>query len=100
MATKTLPRVLYEIPLHRTRRIVAGLEGDWSPTEVEVWSRENRRPAFATVTRSHRVHRPSLELYLDDAWIGLRCFERRGGENVFDEDLARTIIEFVEASLV
>ncbi|MCG8604711.1 hypothetical protein MJD09_06905 [bacterium] len=72
------------------------LEGDWSGTVVTVWDR-NRGPAdFWEVTRSYPSFKPSLELYFLGAWVGIHCSKREDDKNVFDEDFARKIIEYVD----
>ena len=98
MKTSSPPEIPRWIPLDRIERIVAGMEGDWSPTAVDVWRRGEGASGFAGVRRRHPEHRPSLELYLGDYWIGVPCFERVDGENVFDEVLALSLIEAVEAT--
>ena len=48
---------------------------------------------------SHPSFKPSLELYFDDHWVGIHCYWRVDGRNVFDGELAQTVIDFVEAKL-
>jgi hypothetical protein len=95
-ASHGLPEILTEISLERLIRIDAGLEGDWSPTVVTVWSSDDGLVGFEAVADRHPVFKPSLELYFDGAWIGVHCFRRVGDENVFDEELARDVIGYVE----
>lgn len=97
VAPPTLPKILDALPLSAVGRIAASLEGDWSPSAVDVWRRGAGGPDFSRVVRRHPLHRPSLELYVGEAWIGVPCFVREGGENVFDEELARAIVRRVEA---
>ncbi len=98
MKTTTLD-FLSRLPLDRVDRIVAGLEGDWSPSAVDIWRRDRGHLDLAAVARRHPQHRPSLELYIGEIWVGIPCFERSGDENNFDEDLARQILELVEGRL-
>lgn len=91
--------LLASIPLQAIRRIDLGLEGDWSRTVVPVWSRQEGRLGFEDATRSHREHRPSLELYFDGAWVGIHSFRRDGEMNVFDERFADEVIRWVESEL-
>ncbi len=93
----TTREFLARLPLHRVDRIVFGLEGDWSPSSIEVWRRDQGSSMPPDGARSHAEHRPSLELYLGEIWVGIPCFERIGEENVFDERLAQEIIRLVEA---
>jgi hypothetical protein len=94
-----LPPVLSEISLADLRRIDVSLEGDWNARITPVWTRETGFLGFANVTRRHVTHKPSLELYFRDSWVGCHCFRRVGGENVFDEELARAIVGYVEEVL-
>lgn len=91
-----IQEVLGKIALNRLCRVDVGLEGDWSGTVVPVWTRADGFLGFDGVSRSHAFHRPSLELYFDDGWIGLRCCRHEGGEHVFDEGLARAVLDWVE----
>ncbi len=93
---RILPQTLREISLDGLRRIDVALEGDWNPTVVTVWSREEGRHGFSAVARSHPTHKPSLELYFENVWLGIHCFRRIDDENAFDEELAIRIIEYVE----
>lgn len=89
--------ILQSIPLEGIVRIDAGLEGDWSGSVVPVWTRAEGRLRFDDVVRVHARYRPSLELYFDEAWVGMHCYRRQGGENVFDEDLALEVIRWIES---
>ncbi len=93
-----LPKILKEISVQGLERIDVGLEGDWSPTVVTVWSRETGLLGFSKVTRSHPRCKPSLELYFENAWVGIQCFKRIDNQNVFNEELAIKVIEYVEES--
>lgn len=92
-----LPAVLSEISLTGLKRIDVSLEGDWSARVTSVWAREAGFLGFSAVARQHPTHKPSLELYFEDYWVGCHCFRRVHGQNVFDEELARRIIDHVEA---
>ncbi len=94
-----IPDLVQSIPLEGILRIDVGLEGDWSPTVKTVWSRGRRSIDFSQVTRAHPSHKPSLELYFEGAWLGVHCFQRIDGDNVFDEERASRLIQFVETSL-
>ena len=93
---KEIPLIVREISLVKIQKIVVALEGNWNPTTVTVWSREKGMLGFSNVTRTHSIHRPSLELYFTDAWLGINCFYKIEGKNVFDEEFALKVIEYVE----
>ncbi len=93
---KEMPLIVREISLDGIRRVDVALEGDWSPTVITVWTRDRGRSDFSAVVRSHKTFKPSLELYFEGAWVGIHCFNRVDGENVFDEELATKVLEFVE----
>jgi len=97
---KDLPPIVREISLSGLRRIDVALEGNWSPTVVTVWSKEKGLLGFFKVVRSHPTFKPSLELYFDDAWLGIHCYRRTEGQNVFDEEFARRVIKYVESRVV
>ena len=97
--TEDIPDLLRHIPLGGILRIDAGLEGDWSPSVATVWSRGAGRQDFSNAIRSHPSHKPSLELYFQGAWLGIHCYNRIDGQNVFDEAFAARIIEYVEERL-
>jgi hypothetical protein len=94
-----VPDLVKSILLDGILRIDVALEGDWSPTVVTVWSRETGFAGFSKVTQSHRTCKPSLELYFQGVWLGIHCFRRINAENVFNEDFARNIIDYVEGKL-
>lgn len=95
---KDIPLIVREISLRGIQRVVAALEGDWNPTMVTVWTRKEGKSGFSRVTRSHSTHKPSLELYFENAWLGIHCFNRINGENIFDEEFALQILEYVETN--
>jgi len=97
--SRTIPLIIHEISMNTIQRIDVALEGDWSPTVVTVWSREQGLIGFSEVTRSHPEHKPSLELYFKDSWLGIHCFTDIDGQNVFDEEFSTRIIEYVERKL-
>ncbi len=68
-----IPRLVFDVPLDRIREVHAGLEGDWSQSATVIWSRGRGRTGFGAVADQHASHRPSLELYLEDGWVGLPC---------------------------
>jgi len=97
--SRTIPLIIHEISMNTIQRIDVALEGDWSPTVVTVWLREQGLIGFSEVTRSHPKNKPSLELYFKDSCLGIHCFYRIDGQNVFDEEFSTRIIEYVERTL-
>jgi hypothetical protein len=97
---RTLPKVLEEITLTDLNRIDVALEGDWSSTVSTVWKREDRFLGFSGVATSHKVFKPSIELYFGNYWVGIHCFKSLDGKYVFDDQLALAIIDYVEAKLI
>ena len=94
-----LRSLLSACPLEDLTRIDVGLEGDWSPTVRTVWTRDGGRSGFSDVAREHRSHKPSVELYFVDGWIGLHCFRRIGNVNVLDETMVERVIDDVENAI-
>ena len=92
--SKHLPDILKHVSFHDIMHIDVALEGNWNSTVKTVWSREKGFIGFTHIIRSHPRLKPSLELYFPDRWIGIHCFQRIDGVNVFDEDLAMRIIEY------
>jgi len=90
---------LNNFSLDKLTRIDVGMEGDWNPSVVTVWSRERGLLGFARVARRHPIFKPSIELYFEDGWIGLHCYTRIDGQNHFDESKALEIIRMVEKRL-
>ena len=95
--SKEIPSIVCKISLDAIQRIDLALEGDWSPTVVTVWTCEQGALGFAEVTRTHPTNKPSLELYFTDSWLGIHCFTHTAGQNVFDEEFASRIIDYVES---
>lgn len=95
-----LPKLLEEISLTNLHRIDVALEGDWSSTVVTVWTRKDRSLGLSEVRMSHEVFKPSVELYFDNSWVGIHCFKRVDNMNVFDNELALRIIDYVETRLM
>lgn len=93
------PPVLSEISFTGLRRIVLSLEGDWNARVRPVWTREAGFLGFSGVARQHPEYKPSLELYFEDYWVGCHCFRRVHGQNEFDEEKARQMIDHVEDKL-
>ncbi len=87
------------IPLDGVERIDVGLEGDWSGTVVTVWTRDQGLIGFDQAVPSDADHKPSAELYFDDAWVGVHCFRVDGGRNVLDEDLVMQLVQQVESGM-
>lgn len=94
-----IPLIVREIPLDGILRVDVALEGDWNRTVATVWTRDGGRSGFSAVARSHPTFKPSLELYLEAAWVGIHCFMRVAGDNVFDEELAAEVLEYVEGRI-
>ena len=94
-----LPGILTEVSLDRLVRIDAALEGDWSPSVVTVWSREDGFVGFESVASRHPTFKPGIELYFEDTWVGIHCYRRVDDENIFDTELARSVIEYVQRFL-
>lgn len=84
--------IFESLPLAELRRIDGALEGNWNATVTTVWSPEDKTIDFSKMVKSHPTFKPSLELYFDGAWMGVHCFKRVDEQNVFDEELARKII--------
>ena len=96
MSDKPIPKIIEEISLNELNKIDVALEGDWSSTVVTIWTCEKGFQGFSEVARSHERFKPSLELYFDGMWVGLHCFNRVDNENVFDEQLAMKVVEYVD----
>jgi hypothetical protein len=93
----TVPAWLQEDPrVYSVTRIDLGLEGDWSPTVRCVWDPASGFRGWGTL-ETNRLHRPCLELYLSDGWIGVHCFRLIEDRYEFDQERAMAIIEYVEA---
>jgi hypothetical protein len=93
---KNIPLIIRKFPLSGIHKVIAALEGDWNATMVTVWTRSTGTLGFSAVTRSHPTFKPSLELYFGDTWLGIHCFKRINGENIFDEEFALTLLEYIE----
>ncbi len=91
--------LLNSISLDGIKRIDVSLEGDWSDSVTTVWARNRGFPGFERVRRSHEKHRPSLEFYFDGSWVGVHCCNSENDHNVFNEKLARELLDFVESRL-
>jgi hypothetical protein len=94
---KSIPPWVWDVPMEQVIRADAGLEGNWSETVRQVWSQSTGFAGFEQVVASHPGYRPALELCLSDGWIGIPCFQVRGGQNLLDEAKARLLIECVES---
>ena len=95
----TIPKILSEVSLDDLQRIDAALEGDWNATVVTIWSAKEGRLSFSEIVRNHSTYKPSLELYFHTTWLGIHCYTRQNGQNVFDETLAKEIITYIEEQL-
>ena len=96
---KDIPMIVREVSINGIQRVVAALEGDWNPTMVTVWMRDRGMLGFTDVIRTHPILKPSLELYFEDSWLGIHCFNRSDGVNVFDEEYAVFIINYIETNI-
>jgi len=94
-SSNSIPGWLTAVPVGRVTRIDVGLEGNWSETVKQVWSRSTGFTGFEQVARSHAEHRPAIELYLADGWIGIHCYRVEGGQYVLDEAKARSLVDYV-----
>ena len=92
-------KFIESIPLEGLQRIDVGLEGNWNPTVVTVWTREKGLIGFDGVTRTHPRYKPSLEFYYEGSWVGLHCFTRIEEMNVFDESLTLEMIRSIESRM-
>ena len=95
--SESIPRWLSGAPVDQVIRIDVGLEGNWSETVRQVWSRSTGFTGFEQAPRCHSEYRPALELYLADGWIGIPCSRVSDGQNVLDEAKARRLVEYVES---
>jgi len=96
MMSTGVPSWLAEVPLDGLLRIDLGLEGDWSATVTTVWRPDVGFLGAGGGSWCHRRHRPALELYFEDGWIGVRCDRRIGEEFELDEPRLRRIVRWVE----
>ena len=95
-----LPDALANIPLRGLRRIDLALEGAWSETVAPLWTPEGGFAGFSRAPAPHPDRKPALELYFDEWWIGIHCWQRTDGRYVLDEERARAIVAWVEEALV
>lgn len=91
-----IPQIIQENSLDSFQRIDVGLEGNWNPTVVILWTPDAGLIELSSVIKSHPIFKPSLELYFKDSWLGVHCFDRINSENVFNENLAKEIIKYIE----
>ncbi len=96
--SSAITEVLNAFDLNDLIRLDVGLEGDWSPTVVTVWG-SGTIVAVKNCLPAHPEFKPSLELYFDGLWVGLYCYKRIDGLNHFDEDLAMSVMAFIEAEV-
>jgi hypothetical protein len=93
---KNIPLIVREIPVDGIQKVFAALEGDWNSTMVTIWTRDKGLLGFSKVTRTHSTFKPSIELYLEDTWLGIHCYKKINGKNVFDEEFAINLLEYLE----
>ncbi len=77
------------------KRIDAALEGNWSKTITTIWNKRGGFIGFSKVKKQHVKYKPSIEFDFDGYWIGIHCYKRKNGKNVFDEKLAIKIIDYI-----
>lgn len=94
-----LPKILNEISLKEIKRIDAGLEGDWSPTVLTIWSVTDGLNEFDDSQLRHEIYKPCLELYFEDTWVGIHCYKKENNQNIFDRNFASKVIKYVEMKL-
>ena len=93
---KSFPSIISEISLKEIQKVVVGLEGNWNPTVVTIWTRDKGSLGFSRVIRTHPSFKPSMELYFENTWIGIHCYNRSNGKNIFDEEFAARILDYIE----
>lgn len=91
--------MISSVPIKDIRRIDVAMEGNWSQTVTSVWTKYAGFIGFEKVEKENARLKPSVELYFDDYWLGIHCYNKVGGKNVFDEKLAMDIIGLVEKAL-
>ena len=91
--------VIRKIDIERIKRVDVALEGNWNRTVTTVWDRKVGFKDFSKVKKSHARYKPSIELYFHDYWIGVHCYRRKKGKNVFDDRLALKIISYIDFRL-
>ena len=94
-----IPEIFSSIPLRGILGIDIALEGDWSPTVVKVWSRDSGSIGFTKVVESHPLHKPSIELYFQDFWLGIHCFTRENDVDVFDKSIVKKWLNMLKLKL-
>lgn len=95
----TVGSLLFRLSLAGLQRIDAGLEGAWSETASPIWHAGRRGARLRDVPKSHARYRPSLELVFRQHWVGLHCYRPLDDRYVFDEDLARAVVRYVDLVL-
>lgn len=94
-----LPSILEQINIDTIKRVDVALEGNWSNTVVTVWNANEGFIGFDKAIKSHRNLKPSIELYFTNTWIGIHCFRMEKNLNIFDEQYALNIINFIEEKI-
>ena len=91
--------VIKKISVENIKRVDVALEGDWNRTVTTVWDRKKGFEGFSKVKKQHAIYKPSVELYFHDYWVGIHCYRRMKGKNVFDTELALKIIRYIDCRL-
>lgn len=95
----SIPSVVQEISLDAILRIDYSLEGDWSGNVKTIWSKTDGFLSYDGILKSHAENIPSIELYFEGYWLGIHCFNRIDGQNVFDEAKSDAIIQYVSEQI-
>jgi hypothetical protein len=88
-----------KISIADIKRVDIALEGNWNRTVTTVWDRKKGFGGFSKVKKQHARYKPSVELYFPDYWVGIHCYKRLKGRNVFDARLALRIIKYIDRRL-
>ncbi len=94
-----IPQVVKLLNLSNIKRIDYSMEGDWNANIVVIWERKKGVLDYSGITRSHYIHKPTIELYFENHWVGLHCYKNVEGNNLFDEDYALLIIKYIETQI-
>lgn len=93
-----LPNVVKEINLQAILRVDYSMEGNWNHNLKVIWSKKEGFLGYEGINTAHEIHKPCVELYFDGYWLGIHCYKVIDGKNVFDQEKADLIIEYIEAN--
>lgn len=96
---KEIPKIVREISLPEIQRIDVALEGAWSQSVFTVWTRAAGFKSFSDQVLSHQIFKPSLELYFENYWLGIHCYNLIDNIFIFDTEFALEIIRFIEKEI-